>query len=128
MGEFKMLDYALLGKRIRDERKRQKMTQQTLAELCDISLHHVASFERAKTKMSMDVFLAVCNVLKVSPAKLLVDSLQMQSTNEIYNDIVTETFADCSDIERKILVDMLQSDKAILRKRLKNLIQESYID
>ena len=24
MGEFKMLDYALLGKRIRDERKRQK--------------------------------------------------------------------------------------------------------
>lgn len=67
--------YEALGKRIRAQRKQQKMTQEVLAEKAEISNSFLGHIERGTRKASLDTLVKICNALKVSPNTLLQDSL-----------------------------------------------------
>jgi len=67
--------YEALGKRIRDQRKLSKMTQEALAEKAEISNSFLGHIERGTRKASLDTLVKICNALKISPNVLLQDSL-----------------------------------------------------
>lgn len=67
--------YKALGKRIREQRKQSKMTQEALAEKAEISNSFLGHIERGSRKASLDTLVKICNALKVSPSVLLQDSL-----------------------------------------------------
>ena len=69
------MDYFALGKRIKETRKKRKITQANLAELCDVSHNHLACIEIGKTHPSLPLFIDICNILHVTPNELLADSL-----------------------------------------------------
>lgn len=74
------MDYPALGKRIKEARNRQKITQAKLAELCNISHNHLACIEIGKTHPSLPLLIDLCNILHVSPTELLQDSLASHTT------------------------------------------------
>ena len=67
--------YEDLGRRIREQRKLARMTQEELAEKSEISNSFLGHIERGSRKASLDTLVKICNALKVSPNVLLQDSL-----------------------------------------------------
>ena len=67
--------YIAMGNRIRLRRKELKMKQSELAEFLDISTNHMSSIETGKQKPSMDIFIKLCEVLRVTPDYLLLGSM-----------------------------------------------------
>lgn len=65
------LDYKVLGEQIRYVRNLQHMSQEALAELCDISPSFMGHIERGTRKMSMETFVSIANALHVSTDYLL---------------------------------------------------------
>ena len=60
-----------LGKRIQDLRKAQKLTQEMLAEIMDVSQNYIASIECGNANMSLAKVLELSNFLKVDISNLL---------------------------------------------------------
>lgn len=64
-------DYLNLGKRIRGKRKAKGWSQEELAGKCGISISFMGHIERSTRKMSLETFVAMCEVLEVSADELL---------------------------------------------------------
>ena len=67
--------YKDFGKRVRQQRRLARLTQEKLAEKSDISLSFLGHIERGSRKASLDTVVKIANALGVSPNILLQDSL-----------------------------------------------------
>lgn len=65
------IDYKMLGEQIRYIRNQLHLSQEHLAELCDISPSFMGHIERGTRKMSMETFVSVADALNVSTDYLL---------------------------------------------------------
>ena len=54
----------LLGKNIKDARKAKGLSQNSLAEILDISREHLAKIETAKRTISLGLLFKICDVLE----------------------------------------------------------------
>ena len=77
------MDKLTIGDRIREARKKQKLTQDQLAERLDISVEFVGQIERGLKLPSMQVFIKLIEVLQVSADYLLRDFV---STGRLFGD------------------------------------------
>ena len=71
------MNYKLLGSRVREQRMKKGITQEQLAELCNISSSYIGIIERGDKKLSVETLVKVANTLNVSTDYLLLDSLQL---------------------------------------------------
>lgn len=72
----KNIDYAALGKRIKNKRVENKLTQEQLGELCELSAAHIGHIERGTRILSVEVLFRIAQVLNVSVDYLLFDSVE----------------------------------------------------
>lgn len=100
----------------------QKITQEQLAELCDISPQHVSHIENSGTKLSLSCLVAVCNALKITPNDILMDSVE-NSIPQMLNE-VAEVFSDCSPDEMYLMVSQAENLKRALKLKKIQLIRE----
>lgn len=107
------LDYKSIGKRIREERKRQHLSQEQLAEKADLSPVHLSHIETANTKLSLPALINIANVLGVSSDALLCDSLV--ASEKAYTHSILYELEDCSNKELKLLSDSVKAIKASYR-------------
>lgn len=63
--------HAVIAENIREERKKQHISQEWLAELADISVDTVRNAESGRKKMRMDTYLRIVQALKTTPAMLI---------------------------------------------------------
>lgn len=70
------VDYVELGKRIREARKRQNLTQEAASEKCDITAAYYGNIERGDKKMSVETLAKVSKGLKISVDYLLFGNEQ----------------------------------------------------
>lgn len=108
------IDYELIGKRIREERISQNLSQQTLAEISNISPTNISHIERGATKLSLPTLVSIANALAVSADFLLCDSLV--EADKTYIDEINELLLDCNPNELKIIIDIMKSVKITLRR------------
>lgn len=80
----KNIDYAALGKRIKEKRISKKLTQEQLGEICELSAAHIGHIERGTRILSVDVLFKIAQVLNVSVDYLLFDSVE---NDNIFNSI-----------------------------------------
>ncbi len=73
------MDYAKLGKQIRQERRAQRLTQAELAEEVGVSLSFLGHIERGTRVPSLETLVTIANQLRVSMDYLLDDSLAQES-------------------------------------------------
>lgn len=67
------MERATLGKRIREERKAQKLTLEKLAEKADIGLVYLGEIERGVKMPSLNTFIKLVNALNISADALIYD-------------------------------------------------------
>lgn len=66
-------DYKSLGERIRKARKQQHLTQEQLAEACNLSTAHIGHIERGTRALSIESLITISDILNVSTDYLLLD-------------------------------------------------------
>ena len=62
----KTMDYCDLGKRLRNERRKKKISQEQLAEMADCSVAHISHIETGNTIPSLEILIRIINQLEIS--------------------------------------------------------------
>lgn len=75
MAEITEYDYAQIGAKIREARRKLGWSQECLAEKADISPAFVGHIERGTRIMSLETFIKICRALDLSPDYVLFDTL-----------------------------------------------------
>ena len=109
-----MVDYKRLGERIAQTRKSQKLSQEKLAELADITATNLSHIERGKIKTSIETLVAIANALNVTSNDLLCDSLN-HSTQELKNQIAA-CLDGCTMQELHLIADVAAAVKKRMRE------------
>lgn len=65
------LDFAFIGKRIREVRSSKHLTQEYLAETTGVNVSHISNIELNKVKVSLTLLVQICNALQISMDYLL---------------------------------------------------------
>lgn len=68
------IDYKKLGKRVKLLRKEHELTQERLAEACDISVVYVSHIENGTARPSLEVLLRLAGALNTTPDYFLLDT------------------------------------------------------
>ena len=100
------MDYAALGKRIRDERLMQRLTLEKLAERTDKSINFIGQIERGEGKPSLETLVDIANALGVTVDSLLADNVKT-SDNSIDKEI-TVLRRNMSDKGKRFILDTIQ--------------------
>lgn len=70
------IDYGKLGLRLKKRRREMGMTQERLAEYCDVSSTYISHIETGIAKVSLEVLYRVSVALQVTPDYFLTDTIQ----------------------------------------------------
>ncbi|MCM1114956.1 MAG: helix-turn-helix domain-containing protein [Clostridium sp.] len=108
------IDYQNIGQRIRNERLNKKLTQEKLAERCNISVPHMSNIENSNTKVSLPVLIAIANALDCTADKLLCNSLSNNSAAS--SNIIDDILDGCDNKQKAIIMDTLFVLKESLMK------------
>lgn len=102
-------DYSAMGHRIKKARKAKNLTQEQLAELCNLSTAHIGHVERGTRALSLGMLVKISLILEVSTDYLLMDVVtDKDMTFEKITVSIGEYPKDCVDRFYnivKILVD-----------------------
>ena len=60
------INYALIGKRIRETRKQRGLSAEELAEIADLSTVYISYIENAKRKPSLESLIKISNALEIT--------------------------------------------------------------
>ena len=111
------IDYKAIGKRIKMARIEEKITQERLAELVEISPTHMSNIETGTTRVSLTTIVNLANALSVTVDDLLCDSV-VKVRGQFEKDIAS-VLEDCDEFELRIITDMAQALKDTLRRDAK---------
>lgn len=109
-----MIDYQTIGKRIRKKRIYCNLSQEKLAELCNVGITHISHIETGNCIPSLKVFIAILNSLSCSADELLCDELN--NAEYVYAAEIDDLLKDCSSHELMVITDTIKSLKTSLRK------------
>ena len=70
------LDHLSIGKRVRRCRRRRKLTQEKLSELCGVSEQHISNIERGKSIPSTEMVMRLAIALDTTPDEFLVGTVR----------------------------------------------------
>lgn len=110
-----MIDYVVIGKRIRELRKQRKWTQALLAEYSEVEPSNISHIERAATKLSLPTLIKIANALEVSLDELVYDNLK--KSKHISVACIDELLADCTPSELKAICEVVATTKNVLRTK-----------
>ena len=108
------INHISLGQRIRLMRKKKGLTQLHISELVGLSPTYISYIESGNKSMSLATFIEIANALNVTADELLIDSLE--NTVKVSNHELAALLSDCSEYEKKILLDVASVTKKSLRE------------
>ncbi|MDO4166106.1 MAG: helix-turn-helix transcriptional regulator [Eubacteriales bacterium] len=109
-----MVNYELIGKRIKEIRKRKRISQGKLAEAVDLSEQYISQIETAKRKASLNTVVSIANELEVSVDELLYGNLKIPLQE--YSAEINAIYEDCTGYEMRVLFEISVQMKRILRE------------
>ena len=68
---MKELDFALIGKRIKEVRCEKHLTQEFLANATNVNISRISNVETNKVKVSLTLLVGICNALGITLDYLL---------------------------------------------------------
>lgn len=110
-----MIDYNTIGSKIRKRRKELNISQEKLAEFCDVGTTHISHIETGNCIPSLKVFISILNALDITADALLCDELN--STQQTYINDLSEMLEDCSIEDLRIITETIKTLKTQLKKR-----------
>ena len=108
-----MIDYTVIGKRIRELRKQKNWTQSTLAELSEVEPSNISHIERAATKLSLPTLIKIANALEVTLDELVYSNLK--KSDHVSIACINELISDCTPMELNAICEVIKTTKSVLR-------------
>ena len=106
------LNYTLIGKHIKEARKKRKLTQEKLSEIIDKSPSYISYIETGKKQLSLETLVDIANALKVNADRLL--SYNIEFGNDQKDDF-SPILEGCTPFEKKVITDTARALKRTLR-------------
>ena len=100
------MNYSALGKRIREERLKLRLTQEKLAESIDVSSSYVGQIERGERSVTLDTLIRITNMLGVTIDYLLKDSVNIENDNFI--EQIKQLFHGRNVKQKQMALDVLK--------------------
>lgn len=107
-----MLNYTAIGKKIRQLRKAQGLSQEQLAEQIWISVTHMSHIETGTTKLSLPVLVDIANALSVGTDEILETSLS--GMKERSAGSIQALLDTCTPKQAQVLEAILRSAKTAM--------------
>lgn len=104
-----MLDYAVIGKKIRAIRKSRNLSQEQLAEKIWISTTHMSHIETGSTKLSLSVLVDIAEALQVGTDEIL--STQPYIEKGHTSNAIHALIQSCTTAQSRVLLDLLKAAK-----------------
>ena len=98
-----LINYRLIGRRVREYRCRQNLNQAGLAEEADISVPYLSRIENGAKNVSLTVLIKIAIALDVGVDSFLLDILPCDRKYGF--DKLAEMLSDCDDKAHKIIMD-----------------------
>ena len=109
------LNYLIIGKRIKEARRKKRLSQAQLCEIVDLSDGYISYIETASKCVSLDVLVRIANALDVTVDELLAENL-LTNRQACLNGEYSDLLGDCNAYERRVLIEMTRATKQILRE------------
>ena len=84
------LDFALIGKRIKEVRTDRQLTQEYLAKVTDVNVSHISNIETNKLKVSLTLLVSICSAMNVTVDYILGNEYKAPTTafeTELHNTV-----------------------------------------
>ena len=107
-----------IGKRIREIRLSEGMTQNDLAFAAHISTSNISDIELGKSKIWLTTFVKIIEALQVSSDTILRPDVP--SVNEIYQKEFAELLSDCTPAEMESILSIVRQVKSTLHQPKNN--------
>lgn len=108
--------YEIIGKRIRDERKKLSLTQEELASQARIGTKFLSSIERCATKPSLDTFIKISEALGISCDSLLKESKKQTSYKPNFSKQLAFLVSELSDEKQSHVLKLIKDIKKLTSK------------
>ena len=102
------MDRAFLGKRIRQERLKNNLTQEQLAEMIDVSTTYIGFIERGERSVTLEKIIDISTILHVSVDDLL-SHYQNGSPEEAQTSELNNLWKAASTDERELILSLIRS-------------------
>ena len=101
-----MVDYKVIGSRIKEQRIKNALTQEQLAELVDITTVYLSKIENGHVHPTIELLSTICSILKCDIGLLLLDS--SPTSVNYQNEKVVQLFNACSPKVKPIAIELLE--------------------
>ncbi len=71
-----------IGKKIKIARLKKELTQEELAEICEVSTNHICSIENGASNCSFNLMIKICKTLHITPNYLLLDFIKESNNSD----------------------------------------------
>ena len=102
-----MVDYKLIGQRIKVAREKSGQTQEVVAEKADITVVYLSKIENGKVRPTLDTLNEICTVINCDLGSLFINSTS--ESNSYQNEKVIQLFRSCSPKVKPVALDLLES-------------------
>lgn len=108
-----MLNYKLIGRRVRSLRKARELSQAELAEHTGLSVPYISHIENGIKQISLRAIVSIAEALDCSVDQLL--HWKLVGSSKAQQSEVSKLLSDCSAAEQHFLWEMLVSMKHCIR-------------
>ena len=96
-----------IGKYIREYRKKKNMSQETLAELIDVSVPYISMLENSQKYPALDTLISLANALDISPNHLLCET--MNNEYEMKRSVMLDEISELSEREQERIFTVVRA-------------------
>ena len=108
------LNYKHIGRRIRQERLRKRLSQEKLAEMTDSSPQYISHIENARKRASLEMIVRIAKALDISVDQILSENLSV--TQYKCDAELTRLVSGCSNFERRVILDVALAARYSLKE------------
>ena len=105
--ENSTINHRQIGKRIKEIREQNNLSQAELAEATNLSVSYISHVENAKRKASLESVLRIVNALGITVDELLA-GVQLHNPTAYQTDIDL-LMAECSEKEKRFVYEIIQA-------------------
>lgn len=118
-GCYMEIDFIVLGKRIKEIRTRNQISQEELSYRADVTPQYISIVETGKKKVSLQVLVNIADALEVSVDELLIGN-QASEIQAVWLE-VSNLLEDCNRYEKRVVHDQIVSLVKTLKENRKLL-------
>ena len=100
------VDFSIIGKRIKEARKKKGLTQEKLVEQMDVSIAYLSKVETGKIHINLERLSQICNILDITEGEIL-NGVSNNSEKYLHNEF-NNLLRNCSTKQQKLIYNILK--------------------